>query len=133
MKVYFEIKLFLLMLLLSVQCSSMELKTENNSEKIISYSDLPFETLSKFNRIRYDFVWLFGLAVNYNGEHLDRILKEELEKIPNAKGIKNLKIRSYNSSNTSFQILYFPGLFFGYTMGAFGFSFRNVSISGEVF
>ncbi len=118
--------------ILSFQCSSMEMKANLERDVIISYSDLPVTSIGKFNRVKYDFIALWGL-VNYNSDNVEKILEEELKKYPNAKGIKNLKIRSYNSSHNTNQIISPWGAIFSYSTYVAGFSYRNVWVRGEIF
>ncbi|MBK9502938.1 MAG: hypothetical protein IPO06_26900 [Leptospiraceae bacterium] len=57
--------------MLSFQCSSMEMKANLERNVIIAYSDLPVTPIGKFNRVKYDFIALWGL-VNYNSDNVEK-------------------------------------------------------------
>ncbi|MCC6275357.1 MAG: hypothetical protein IT569_05845 [Leptospiraceae bacterium] len=101
-----------------------------NAKFPVFYSNLPIESKAKFHIST-------AITFHYNsqvyGKTVQEYLENEFEKVPGAKGIKNLKVRISSSTWRSFQYLNIVGYMVAIYGTLFGYSFRVLTIDGEVY
>lgn len=99
--------------------------------KPVSYTDLPFYTKHKFSRDEKVTYSLINSSAS--GKDLENILNEELKKVPNARGIKNLSVRIYSSAFTSYQFFNLVGGPYSLLMSVLGLTEKNLYVTGEIY
>lgn len=116
-------------------CYTLDMNLQDSKHEVY-FSDTEDRMISSFEITHTNYYW-FGYSLAGNTD-IKEAIDAEMMKYPGAKGIKKLRIRIYNKSWFSFNVLPNPAalitaqfwVYLGYPLG---FANKSYYISGEIY
>ena len=130
------ISIFLVFFIFAISCKTISY-TPNQLEYPVTFSNIPNKGLKTFKtKLSY---WYWGRIELGEHKSIDDAIRDEIKKVPDATGVKNLEIKPYDTvfAQGSWSASYgfvpaFTGI--GFTLiNMFGFYNKRVWIYGEIY